>query len=139
MKIFTMTRTVTGNLVQGPATLMYPKRQREFTPITRGQVNNDIETCIACGMCSKRCPVYAIAVTKGPKDNPTKDWEIDRLKCCACGLCVEICPKKCLSMANHYFTPVTEQTAGLHKLHCDPPPPAEPPVGQEEKKDKKDS
>lgn len=135
MKIFTMSRTVTGNLVQGPATLMYPKRKREYTKITRGQVNNDIEKCIACGMCGRRCPVYAITVVKGPKDNPTKDWEIDRLKCCTCGLCVEICPKQSLSMTNQYFPPVTERTAGIHKLHSTPPAPAEPPGGQDLKKD----
>ena len=121
-----MTKTVTGNLVQGPATLMYPKRKRVFTKITRGRVENDINKCIACGSCSRRCPVYAITVVKGPKENPTKDWQIDRLKCCTCGLCVEICPVKSLSMANHYFPPVTEKTAGIHKLRFTPPEPSGP-------------
>jgi ech hydrogenase subunit F len=113
MKLFTMTKTVTKNLVKGPATLMYPKRERVFTRITRGQVENDINKCIFCAICSKRCPTYAIIVTKISKEN--KEWEIDRLKCCTCNVCVEVCPKKCLSMDNHYFPPVTEKTMGIHK------------------------
>lgn len=110
MKLFTMTKTVTKNLVKGPATLMYPQKQRVYTKITRGQVENDINNCIFCGICSKRCPTYAIVVTKEPKE-----WEIDRLKCCACNLCVEVCPKNCLSMGNHYCPPVTDRASALHK------------------------
>ncbi|HAM49170.1 MAG TPA: 4Fe-4S ferredoxin [Nitrospiraceae bacterium] len=111
MKSFTMARTVINNLVKGPATLMYPQRKRTFTAITRGRVENDINKCIFCGMCSKRCPTYAIVVTKEPKE-----WGIDRLKCCTCNLCVEVCPKKCLSMDNHYFPPARERLMGIHKL-----------------------
>ena len=69
MRSFTMTKTVIKNLLSGPATLMYPKEKRIFTPITRGQVENDIEKCIFCGMCSRRCPTYAIMVTKGSAKN----------------------------------------------------------------------
>jgi formate hydrogenlyase subunit 6/NADH:ubiquinone oxidoreductase subunit I len=110
MKFFTMTKTVMRNLVSGPATLMYPKRKRVFTPITRGRVEITIIDCIFCGLCDRRCPTHSIMVTK---DN--KEWQIDRLKCCACNLCVEICPKKCLLMDNHYFPPVTEKAMGIYK------------------------
>jgi ech hydrogenase subunit F len=130
MKLFTMTKTVTKNLVKGPATLMYPKRERVFTKITRGRVENDISNCIFCGICSKRCPTYAIVVTKEPKE-----WEIDTLKCCTCNLCVEVCPKKCLSMDNHYAPPVTEKTMGIHKLRFTAPEPSQPPSEQEAKID----
>ncbi len=112
MKIFTMAKTVTMNLIKGPATLMYPKKQREYTTITRGKIENDINKCIFCGMCGKRCPTYAITV-----DKENKDWQIDRLKCCICNHCVEVCPKKCLSTHNHYSRSVTERQSGIHIEH----------------------
>ncbi len=108
-----MTKTVTKNLLSGPATLMYPKKKRSFTPITRGRVEVNINECIFCGMCSRRCPTYAITVTKD-----CKEWQIDRLKCCTCNLCVEICPKKCLSMEIQYAPALTlaEKTAGIYTV-----------------------
>jgi formate hydrogenlyase subunit 6/NADH:ubiquinone oxidoreductase subunit I len=108
MKIFVMAKTVTRNLFQGPATLMYPKRKRVYTKITRGRVENDIEKCILCGLCARRCPTYALAVSKD-----IREWVIDRLKCCLCNLCVEICPVKSLSMENQYSPPVTERIMAI--------------------------
>jgi ech hydrogenase subunit F len=110
MKIFTMSKTVLKNLVSGPATLMYPMRKRVYTEITRGSVAIDIQKCIFCGLCSRRCPTAAIVVSKDGKE-----WQIDRLKCCTCNLCVEICPKKCLTMENQYSSPVTERGQALYK------------------------
>ena len=104
-----MTKTVIKNLLNGPVTLMYPKKKRTFTPITRGRVEVDINKCIFCGMCGRRCPTYAITVTKD-----SKEWQIDRLKCCTCDLCVEICPVKCLSMENQYTPPITDRGKGIY-------------------------
>ncbi len=114
MRLFTMTKTVTKNLLSGPATLMYPKVKRSFTNITRGRVENNINKCIFCGMCSRRCPTYAIKVTKD-----SKEWQIDRLKCCTCNLCVEICPVKCLSMEIQYAPPLSEKTEAIYTLRAE--------------------
>jgi ech hydrogenase subunit F len=111
MKSFTMAETVLKNLLGGPATLMYPKRKRTYTPITRGTIKNEYLECVFCKLCSKRCPNYAIAVSR-----ENKEWEIDRLKCCMCNLCVDVCPKKCLSTDNQYFPPVREKKMGIQKL-----------------------
>jgi len=118
MKIFVMAKTVTKNLFKGPATLMYPKRKRVYTLITRGRIENEIEKCIFCGICAKRCPTYALTVSK-----ENKEWAIDRLKCCICNLCVEICPVKCLSTHNHYFSPVTDRSTAICKKHLELPVP----------------
>jgi formate hydrogenlyase subunit 6/NADH:ubiquinone oxidoreductase subunit I len=109
-----MTKTVTKNLLGGPATLMYPKVKRNFTAITRGRIENNINKCIFCGLCSRRCPTYAITVTKG-----IKEWQIDRLKCCTCNLCVEICPVKCLSMERQYSPPVSEKTEAIYTMRAE--------------------
>jgi ech hydrogenase subunit F len=106
-----MTKTVIKNLLSGPVTLMYPQKKRIFTPITRGKVEVDINKCIFCGMCGRRCPTYAIMVTKD-----SKEWQIDRLKCCTCDLCVEICPVKCLSMDNQYTSPKTDKREGIYTV-----------------------
>ncbi len=118
-----MTRTVTKNLLSGPATLMHPKKKRVFPAITRGRVDVDISKCIFCGMCSRRCLTYAIAVAKD-----RKEWQIDRLKCCVCNLCVEICPKKCLATENQYAPPVSEKSAGIHLVKIETGKAAEGPV-----------
>ncbi len=110
-----MTKTVTKNLLGGPATLMYPRVKRSFAAITRGRVDVNIHKCIFCGMCSRRCPTYAIKVTKD-----YKEWEIDRLKCCTCNLCVEICPVKCLSMEVQYAPPSTERIEAIYTVRLNP-------------------
>jgi len=110
MKIFTMTKTVTRNLAQGPVTLMHPQRKREFAPITRGRIENDIDRCIFCGLCARRCPTYALTVAK-----EETSWQVDRLKCCICNLCVEICPVKCLSTGHQYAPAVTGREMAIHR------------------------
>lgn len=94
-----------------PATLMYPVKSRVYTPVTRGSIEIDINACIFCGICQKKCPTAAIAVTKDPKV-----WEIDRLRCIVCNCCVEVCPKKCLKMAGQYNSPLVKRSKDSFKL-----------------------
>ena len=60
-------------------------------------------------MCARRCPTYAITVTKD-----CKEWQIDRLKCCTCNLCVEICPVKCLRMEEPYSPLVSDKDEAIY-------------------------
>ncbi len=110
MNFFTMTKNIAENLFGGPSTRRYPKVARAYTPITRGHIEIDINVCIFCGMCARRCPTGAIVVTK-----ESREWEIDRLRCCSCNYCVEVCPVHCLRMENQYSPSVTDRGSALHR------------------------
>ena len=131
MSILGMSRTIMRNLFTGPATRRYPTHVKEphRTERSRGRIEIDIEACIFCSACSKRCPTDAIIVLKADKE-----WNIDRLRCCTCNACVEVCPVKCLRMDNRY-SPVTT-TRDKDVFRQGPKPPREPspanrPVGEQ--------
>ena len=98
--MFDMLKSIMKNLVSKPATRKYPYEKREPFKDSRGMVNINIDDCIFCGICGRRCPSDAINVKKGDKS-----WEIDPYKCIICGLCAEVCPKKCLMMEANYKSP----------------------------------
>jgi ech hydrogenase subunit F len=99
MPVFKMTRTILSNLFSSPATRRYPQKVKEPRHVTgsRGKIGIDIDTCIFCMLCQKRCPTDAIVVTRS-----IREWNIDRLRCCSCNACVEVCPVKCLWMEELY-------------------------------------
>jgi len=96
-----MMENVLKNLVSKPATRMYPIEKREPFKDSRGHIEGcDIEKCIFCGICQRKCPADAIVVNKAEKS-----WEIDQFKCVICNACVEACPKKCINSSASHKTP----------------------------------
>lgn len=104
-------KVVLKSLFKKPATLMYPVIPREWTANTRGHVEIDIDTCIACGICQKKCPTNAITV-----DRKARTWTIERMQCIQCGHCVRECPKSCLTMDPLYTEPGTEKVVDTFQL-----------------------
>lgn len=100
MSILKMSKTLFKNLFHGPYTVQYPIKQKDKYERTRGKIAIDIDDCIFCGMCERRCPTGAIKVEKGKAS-----WSIERLQCIQCNYCNEVCPKKCLKMDNQYTEP----------------------------------
>ncbi|MFT3915859.1 MAG: 4Fe-4S dicluster domain-containing protein [Anaeromyxobacteraceae bacterium] len=82
------------NLVSRPATRRYPAEVRPPVPLARGHVAVDIASCVFCGLCARRCPAAAIAVSK-----EARTFALEHLRCVACGVCVEVCNKDSLAMA----------------------------------------
>ena len=86
--------------VTKPETIRYPFESKPAPEGLKGEVVNDVDSCILCGICSKRCPASAIEV-----DRAARTWSIDRFRCIQCFVCVRECPKSCLSMNTTYATP----------------------------------
>ncbi len=55
----------------------------------------DLDKCVYCTLCAKKCPEEAITV-----DRAEKVWKVDEEACIGCGLCETNCPKKCITMEN---------------------------------------
>lgn len=97
MAFLKMSTMVLRKLFQKPVTERYPFVPKEYPAGARGQLAIEIEKCIYCGICQRRCPTGALNVSK-----EQKTWEVDRLRCISCNLCVEVCPKKCLALQTGY-------------------------------------
>ena len=88
-----------------PETILYPVVTKPAPAGLKGQIANDMEVCILCGICEKTCPSGALKVVKGDKS-----WSIDRFRCVQCGACTRACPKTCLTMEPNYQKP----SASMH-------------------------
>lgn len=93
------------NLFSKPATSNYPFEPATYPERSRGHIEIDIDSCIMCGMCQRKCPSSAITV-----DKATRTWSIERMGCVQCENCVAGCPKKCLSIKPGYTDPSAEKT-----------------------------
>ena len=101
---FRIGKVVLGSMFKKPATLMYPVIARQWQERTRGSIKIEEESCILCGICARKCPTNAIAVSRDQRT-----WAIERMRCVQCGSCVETCPKKCLFMLPEYTAPNAEK------------------------------
>ncbi len=111
MRLFVMARTAIMSMVKRPATRKYPfGPRRKFYKNSRGRIDQNIEKCVFCGLCEKKCPTHAITVVRDEKT-----WKIDRMKCMTCGYCVEVCPVKCLSMENEYTGPSVSRKEDIYR------------------------
>lgn len=100
MGIMEFTKTVIKNLFSPSVTTTYPKEEKKNYELTRGYIEINIDSCVFCGLCSRKCPTGAITVNRNENS-----WQIDRLKCIQCGYCIDNCPKKTLIMKNEYIKP----------------------------------
>jgi len=82
------------NLVSRPATRLYPTEQRVPFPGARGTLEFDLETCVLCGLCVRRCPTVALTC-----DREQRLFAIEQLRCIACGVCVDACNKNSLRLS----------------------------------------
>ncbi|MCX7748911.1 MAG: 4Fe-4S binding protein [Clostridia bacterium] len=114
--MFDMLSSILKNLTSKPATRKYPYEKREPYKDVRGQVGGiDIDACIFCGICDRKCPSDAIKVSKAEKS-----WEIDKFKCVICGVCAEVCPKKCIFMDEQYKTSAYAKEKDKHIQQAKP-------------------
>ncbi|MBO5620856.1 MAG: 4Fe-4S dicluster domain-containing protein [Butyrivibrio sp.] len=107
MALINFNKTVLHNLVSKPKTR---KAEKEYPVGTRGHVENDMDLCILCGLCSIKCPTHAITVDKNEKT-----WSIRPMSCIQCRCCVDNCPKKSLSMGLRFQEPGTEKVTKTFK------------------------
>lgn len=115
MNILTFSRTALKNLFSKPATRPYPLQPRQYPERTRGHVDNDMDLCILCGLCARKCPAGAIRVDRG-----AGTWSIDRFGCIQCSSCVESCPKHSLSMGQTYPDPGPEKRTDTYQKPAAP-------------------
>ena len=96
-----MTERVLKNLFGKYSTRLYPHEVREPFSGVRGELIIDIDNCIFCGTCQRKCPSQCITV-----DKVKGGWTCDAMACVYCGTCVDVCPTHCLSQ-KQTWRPVT--------------------------------
>lgn len=107
MEVMAMVKELFRNIVEGPKTItdVTNKHYEE----TRGHIEPDIDKCLFCGLCSRKCLTSAIEI-----DRNNKTFKVDRLKCIQCGYCSECCPKKCITMKATYIKPSEENFESIY-------------------------
>ena len=117
MGVFKLGKMTLGSLFKEPETIRYPAQTKTPPAGLKGHIENDVEVCILCGICQKRCPADAISV-----DKATRTWNIDRFRCVQCGSCARECPKGCLRMEPSYTPPATSKSLDSYEVPEHPKP-----------------
>ena len=60
MALVSFKNTILHNLVSKPKTR---RAEKEYPVGTRGHVENDMDVCVLCGLCSIKCPTHAITAS----------------------------------------------------------------------------
>ena len=89
-----MMRRSLRNLLSRPATRRYPSEVRPLFAGTRGSLEFDLDTCVFCGLCARRCPTVALTCSR-----EDRFFAIEQLRCIACGVCIDLCNKDSLRMS----------------------------------------
>ena len=75
-------------------TFIKPKEEQPAAAASGGgKPSVDVEKCVYCTLCAKKCPQEAILV-----DRKEKIWKLDEEKCVQCGICASACPKHAIEM-----------------------------------------
>jgi ech hydrogenase subunit F len=93
LKLPMVGRSLRG-LVSRPATRNYPIEVREPFPGARGTLEFDLDSCIFCMLCARKCPTGAITCVRDERY-----FAIDQLNCIACGICVDVCSRDSLQLS----------------------------------------
>ncbi len=110
-KLANFTPTILKNLFSKPATTTYPFEPFKYPEGTRGHIENDIDNCIFCGMCTRNCPTRCLTI-----DKEAHTWTINRFDCLACEYCTVVCPKKCLHTVEGYQEPMPEKSSVTYTM-----------------------
>ncbi|OPY33127.1 MAG: F(420)H(2) dehydrogenase subunit I [Methanomassiliicoccales archaeon PtaU1.Bin124] len=95
-----MLSTVFRNLVSKPDTVKYPYAAADIPSGNRGRVEWNMDACILCGLCEKRCPTLAVKV-----DKRSGEITVQVPRCIACGVCIDVCSKDAITMTPEYSKP----------------------------------
>lgn len=74
---------------------------KKIYPRVHYQAKQDLDTCIHCGLCAKRCPFEAFYKAEEQievKNKMRKRVLFDSAKCYGCGLCATACPTLSITM-----------------------------------------
>jgi NADH-quinone oxidoreductase subunit I len=91
-------------------TVYYPEEKVTLPPAYRGRPvlvmrDDGTEKCVACGLCEKICPAFAISIVGGERANADRypvNYTLDMSRCVYCGYCEEVCPKEAIVMSSEY-------------------------------------